>query len=242
MSQSFLVIFLLSIAFPMLLLLYVNNKNKKPVSIKEYAIAIMSGIFVDGICFVIEKLCLDVYFFTAIPESLYECFIVSFFRNAFVEEIFKLLGFCALFLLFRNKATSLFLLYAIGLAVGFSTFENVGNILLASTQVNNIVAFSLGRIVSVFVHVALSVISAFLITKYWYKNRVLCIVCAFLVPYIIHGAHDMIVSMQYYLQYGAGVIFLCLLIFDVIFFYAAYKLFRKTIINDTISIDEKNIE
>lgn len=241
MGQSSLVIILLTIAFPLLLLWYINNKIEKPVSIKEYALAILFGIVVDGICFVIEKLCIDVYFFTTIPNSLSECFVVSFFRNALVEEIFKLLGFCAIFLIFKNRYTSSFLLYAIGLAVGFSTLENGCNILLASFQVNSIVAFSLGRIVSVFLHVALSIISAYFITKYWYINRVLCIVCAFLVPYIIHGVHDMIVSMQYYLSYGTGVIFLCLLTFDVILFFAAYKLFRKTIINDTILINEKNI-
>ena len=134
---------------------------------------------------------------------------------------------------------SVFLLYAIGLAAGFSLLENIGNISIASTQVNSIVAFSLGRIVSVFLHVALSIISAYFIIMYWYKNQVLCIVCAFLVPFIVHGTHDMIVCMQYYLSYGVGVIFLCLLIFDAIFFFAAYKLFRQTIINDTVLIDQQ---
>ena len=239
MSLNFIVILLLSIAFPLLLLWYINGKNRKPISIKEYVVAVLIGLVVDGTCLLIEKCVFDVYIFTSIPKSLLECFIASFFRNAFVEEIFKLLGFSALFLLMKNKQVSVFLLYAIGLAAGFSMLENVVNVTLASTQVNSIVAFSLGRIVSVFLHVALSVISAFFITKYWFKNRVLCIACAFLVPYIIHGAHDMIVSTQYYLSYGAGVILLCLLIFDAISFFAAYKLFCKTIINDTLLIDKQ---
>ena len=239
MSQSLLVILLLTIAFPLLLLWYINSKNRKPVSAKEYAVAILFGIAVDGICLLIETFVFDVYIFTSIPKSLLECFIASFFRNAFVEEIFKFMGFSALILLLKNKQVSIFLLYAIGLAAGFSILENVGNISLASTQVNSIVVFSLGRIVSVFLHVALSVISAYFITKYWNKNRVLCIVCAFIVPYIIHGAHDMIVCLQYYLSYGVWVILLCLNIFDAVFFFAAYKLFRQTIINDTLLIDQQ---
>lgn len=239
MSQSLIVILLLSIAFPLLLLWYINNKNRKPISIKEYAVAVLLGLVVDGICLLIEKYAFDVYLFTSLPKSLFECFVASFFRNAFVEELFKLLGFCALILLVKNKQKSIFLLYAIGQAAGFSILENVGNVSIASTQVNSIVAFSLGRIVSVFLHVALSIISAYFITNYWNKNRVLCIVCAFLVPFIIHGTHDMIVCMQYYLSYGAGVILLCLLIFDAIFFFSAYKLFRKTIINDTLLIYEQ---
>lgn len=239
MSQSLLVILLLSIAFPLILLWYINSKNRKPVSANEYAIAILLGIAADGICLLIETFVFDVYIFTSIPKSLLESFIASFFRNAFVEEIFKLLGFSALILLLKNKQVSVFLLYAIGLAAGFSLLENIGNISIASTQVNSIVAFSLGRIVSVFLHVALSIISAYFIIMYWYKNRVLCIVCAFLVPFIVHGTHDMIVCMQYYLSYGVGVIFLCLLIFDAIFFFAAYKLFRQTIINDTVLIDQQ---
>jgi len=239
MSQSLIVILLLSVAFPLLLLWYINNKNRKPISIKEYAVAVLLGLVVDGICLLIEKFAFDVYLFTNLPKSLFECFVASFFRNAFVEELFKLLGFCTLILLVKNKQKSVLLLYAIGLAAGFSMFENVGNITLASTQVNSIVAFSLGRIVSVFLHVALSIFSAFFITKYWYKNRGLCIACAFLVPYIIHGAHDMIVCLQYYLSYGVWVILLCLNIFDAVFFFAAYKLFHKTIINDTLLIDKQ---
>ncbi len=239
MSQSLIVILLLSVAFPLLLLWYINNKNRKPISIKEYAVAVLLGLVVDGICLLIEKFTFDVYLFTSLPKSLFECFVASFFRNAFVEELFKLLGFCTLILLVKNKQKSVLLLYAIGLAAGFSMFENVGNITLASTQVNSIVAFSLGRIVSVFLHVALSIFSAFFITKYWYKNRGLCIACAFLVPYIIHGAHDMIVCLQYYLSYGVWVILLCLNIFDAVFFFAAYKLFHKTIINDTLLIDKQ---
>lgn len=239
MSHSLLVILLLSIAFPLLLLWYINSRNRKPVSAKEYVIAILFGIAVDGICLLIETFVFDVYIFTSIPKSLLECFIASFFRNAFVEEIFKFLGFSALILLLKNKQVSVFLLYAIGLAAGFSILENVGNISLASTQVNSIVAFSLGRIVSVFLHVALSIISVYFIIMYGYKNRVLCIVCAFLVPFIVHGTHDMIVCMQYYLSYGVGVIFLCLLIFDAIFFFAAYKLFCQTIINDTLLINQQ---
>ena len=236
-----IVILLLSIAFPLLLLWYINDKNRKPISIKEYTVAVLLGLIVDGICLLIEKFGFDVYVFTSLPKSPFECFIASFFRNALVEEIFKLLGFCTLILLVKNKQKSVYVLYAIGLAAGFSMLENVINVSLASTQVNSIVAFSFGRIVSVFLHVALSIISAFFITKYWYKNRGLCIACAFLVPYFIHGAHDMIVSIQYYLSYGVGVgvIFLCLLIFDAIFFFAAYKLFRQTIINDTLLIDQQ---
>ena len=241
MSQSFIVVLLLSIAFPLLLLWYINSKNRKPISIKEYAVAVLLGIIVDGFCLVIEKFGFDVYVFTSLPKSLLECFVASFFRNAFVEEIFKLLGFSALILLIINKQKSIFLLYAIGLAAGFSVLENIVNVSFASTQVNNIVAFSLGRIVSVFMHASLSIISVYFITKYWYKNRALCVISAFFVPYMVHGVHDMIVSMLYYLFYGIGMMFLCLLLFDVIIFLVAYKLFHKMIVDDN-TIIETNIE
>ena len=105
MSQSLLVILLLSIAFPLILLWYINSKNRKPVSANEYAIAILFGIAADGICLLIETFVFDVYIFTSIPKSLLESFIASFFRNAFVEEIFKLLGFSALILLLKKQTS-----------------------------------------------------------------------------------------------------------------------------------------
>ena len=236
-----IVILLLSIAFPLLLLWYINDKNRKPISIKEYTVAVLLGLIVDGICLLIEKFGFDVYVFTSLPKSPFECFIASFFRNALVEEIFKLLGFCTLILLVKNKQKSVYVLYAIGLAAGFSMLENVINVSLASTQVNSIVAFYLGRIVSVFMHVSLSIISVYFITKYWYKNKALCVISAFFVPYMVHGVHDMIVSMQYYLFYGIGMTFLCLLLFDVIIFLVAYRLFHKMIV-DNNTIIETNIE
>ena len=238
MIQSLLII--LSFAFPLCLLWYINKRQGKTVSIYEYVIPLIIGALVDGICILIEKFGIDSYIFTGIPESICDCFLFSFFRCAFIEEIFKLLGVCVLLLLYKDKPINNILLFFIGIAVGFSMVENVVNISLASNDDTNVVAFFLGRIGSTFVHVALCIFSAFFITKFWNTSRLKCFTYAFLTSYLLHGAHDFIVSMQYYLHSSVAIILPSLLLFDTVSFLAAYILFRKTIINDTILMENED--
>ena len=239
MNQSLLII-VLSLAFPLCLLWYINKRQGETISIHEYVIPLIIGALVDGICILIEKFGIDTYIFTDIPESTRDCFLFSFFRCAFIEEIFKLLGYCVLLLLYKDKPINNILLFFIGLAVGFSMVENVVNISLASTDDTNVVAFFMGRIGSTFVHVALCIFSAFFVTKFWNTSILKCFVYAFLTSYLVHGAHNFIVSMQYYLHCGVAITLPSLFLFDAVCFLIAYKLFRKTIINNTILMEKEN--
>ena len=240
MSISLIIVLLLSLIFPLYILWHINRKYSSLGSMREYVAPVIIGMAIEGICIIIEKCLFDTYIINGFPETIYDCFFVSFFRNAFVEEAFKLIGLYLLIWLYKNKPINKILLYAIGVAIGFSMVENVGNIYLSSAAGANVVAFSLGRIVSTFVHLALSVFLAFFVTKFLNTSRLKGFVFAFLIAFLIHGAHDFIVSMQYYLHWGITIIAPCILLFDILLFLLGYKLFRCTIMNYKIVAEKED--
>ena len=244
MSADFITSLVISLIYPLFLLWWINKKYGRTTAIREFIVPVIIGGIIDGICILIEKYGIEVYLFNDIPKTLYDCFLASFLRNSFVEEVFKLLGFYFILSFLKNKTISNLLLSLIGFAIGFSMVESVVNILLASSLVRNAIPFLFGRVAATFIHISLSIFMVFYITTFWKENKTKGIACAFIVSFFLHGIHDFIASIQFYLNYNIKILCLCLLLYDTLMFIYAYKIFSKTIINNSTLMEnekEKNV-
>ncbi len=175
----------------LLFYVYIRDKyEKEPYMLLE--IGIIAGFLLTYPIIFLERLVVS-----QMPPGSpkFEAFYLSFFVASLVEEGLKYLTI--IFLIWKNKNFNEKydgIVYAVFIALGFASFENI--LYVTNDTLGGIETAILRALISVPAHCFYGVFMGYYFAKGKYKSKV-NLLFAFIVPFILHGTLDFILSINF---------------------------------------------
>lgn len=190
--------------------IYIKDKyEKEPVTalIKFFIV----GIFVSILALIIESIIIKLNIFSDYSSSIYVSFIVA----ASIEEGLKASILIPLLNNEKNFNEKLDgIVYSVFLSLGFATIENIIYIFFEDYNI----AFSVGIIrglISIPAHIMYGITMGYYISKYKFTNKKIkkreYLIMSFLMPIILHGLFDFILTIEYRWVIGILIVYIIFL-------------------------------
>lgn len=186
----------------LLFYIYIRDKYEKE-PYKLLAVGVTVGFILTYPIIFLEQQVVDV-----MPSGSvkFEAFYVSFIVASLVEEGLKFI--VVLFLIWKNRNfNEKFdgLVYAVFIALGFASCENI--MYVTDEVLGGVETAILRSIISVPAHCFYGIFMGYYLSKAKYVKKI-NLLFAFLVPFIIHGTLDFILSIEFKLNISFLIIYL----------------------------------
>jgi RsiW-degrading membrane proteinase PrsW (M82 family) len=163
----------------------------------------------------------------------------SFFRAAYLEEGLKFIiiyFFCTKLPEFNEKYDAL--IYSASVGLGYAGMENIGYLYIEGAKFSE-------RIYPLFLHLGLALIMGIFLMKSIFNkfNKKLCIFLSLLLPILIHGFHNFIISTGTNLTLLLWIILIALnFLFIIFMIFYSRSIQTKKIIEDEIKYEISDAE